>query len=331
MLDRLRAAVQAADQAFGPDDHRTLAARLDLGRGFRQRCRDHEAYAELAALADACARALGPEHPFTLTVHHEVALSCYHLHLLQVEPEPGRLPEAVRRLEEVAVTRERLMGPAHPDTLAVWTNLAAAYATAERFAESHALDKRLLAGWTQALAGRERDLGPDAPDTQFARVRLAEISSSDDSRALWHQVMTSWGRLAAKRSTTLGPAHPDTIDARGWHAYSHRALGRYDDEVRLVEEIAAELLDLLGSADPRTLHAQVQLASRYFEGNYDGAAAVELGERIIEEACRVLGPEHQDLRVVRAVLMLSYHVAGRTDEVAALAARYPMPDDEDGL
>jgi hypothetical protein len=102
MINRLRAAVGAAGRAFGPDDHRTLAARLDLGRGFRECCRDHEAYAELAALTDVCTRVFGREHPFTLTVRHEVALSGYHLHLVEVEPEPGRLAEAVRRLEEVA-------------------------------------------------------------------------------------------------------------------------------------------------------------------------------------------------------------------------------------
>jgi hypothetical protein len=330
MIDRLRAAVIAARESFGADDHRTLAARLALGRGFRDRTRDEEAYVELVALADDCARVLGPDHPDTLIARHEAGLSCLHLHMLQVDPDPARLPEAIRRLEEVAAVRERLYGSSHPDTLGVWLNLAYAYGNAQRIAESNALDERILAGWKKVVADRERELGPDAPDTQFARLSLAGRMGWEASRVLRQQVAASWGRLAAERSATLGPVHPDTIDAREHHAYSHRGIDQ-DDDVRLIEEIAADLLDALGPADPHTLHAQVQLASRYFEGNYDQAGAIDLGERIIDDVRRVLGPEHEDLRLVRAMLMVAYQAGGRTEKAIAVAARYPMPDDKDDL
>jgi hypothetical protein len=320
MLDRLRVEVSAAEASFGPEDHRTLAARLALGREFRERCRDEEAYAELAPLTDAYTRTLGPEHPDTLIAQHEAALSCYHLHLSQVNPDTARLPEAVRQLEEVAATRDRLFGPAHPDTLAIWTNLAAAYTTAERIAEADALDERLLTGWKQIVANREREHGPNAPDTQYARLRLTDLSEPDISRTLRRQVVTSWGQLSAERSTTLGPIHPDTIDAREQHAYSHRRLRQRDDEARLMEEIAADLLNALGPADPRTLHAQARLSARYFEGAYDPAAAIKLGEQIIDDIHRVSGPQHDDLRLVRAVLMLSYHAAGHTKKRSRFGA-----------
>ncbi|MEU8660411.1 hypothetical protein [Actinoplanes philippinensis] len=97
--------------------------------------------------------------------------------------------------------------------------------------------------------------------------------------------------------------HPDTITARERHAYGQRSFDRYDEEARLLEEIATDLLEALGPADPRTLHAQVNLAARYVEGNHDLAAAIDLGEQIIDEVRRRLGPDHNDLGLVRAVLM----------------------------
>ncbi|MEV6598576.1 tetratricopeptide repeat protein [Actinoplanes sp. NPDC051346] len=251
--------------------------------------------------------------------------------MVQADRNPARLPEAVRRLKEVAAVRERLYGSAHPDTLGVWLTLSFAYSTAARVTESKALDERIVAGWQQVVADRERELGPDAPDTQFARLHLADCSEWDVARALRQQVAESWGRLAAERSARLGPVHPDTIAARERYAYGHRSFDRYDDEVRQLEEIAADLMDALGPTDPRTLHAQVQLAARYLEGNHNQAAAIDLGERIIDEVRRVLGPEHEDLRLVRAVLITSLVVGGRTEEAFAVAAHYPMPDDEDDL
>ncbi|MEU8660412.1 tetratricopeptide repeat protein [Actinoplanes philippinensis] len=171
MVGRLSAAVAAATASFGPDDHRSLSARLALGLGLRDRGQDEEAYAELAALATDCARVLGPEQPDTLIARREAGLSCLHLSMSQ-DADPARLPEAVRRLEEVAEIGQRRHGTTHPDTLDVWLNLSFAYATAKRYKESTRLE-RVLTGWAQLVADRERELGPDAPDTQLARLRLA--------------------------------------------------------------------------------------------------------------------------------------------------------------
>ena len=60
------------------------------------------------------------------------------------------------------------------------------------------------------LAGRERVLGPDHPDTLSAMNNLA-VSLSDQgdlpaARALWEKVL-------AGRERVLGPDHPDTLSA----------------------------------------------------------------------------------------------------------------------
>jgi hypothetical protein len=102
-------------------------------------------------------------------------------------------------------------------------------------------------------------------------------------------------------------------------------IGRSHDEVALVEQIAADHERLLGATHSRTLRAQVQLASRYFEGDHDIALAITLGERIIGDVHTVLGDD--DMRTLRAVLILAYATTGRDDDAMALATRYPLPGD----
>ena len=246
-----------------------------------------------------------------------------------VDPVEAWLPEAVRLLEEVAAARERLYGRSHPDTLDALEKLSFSYGTAQRVAESEALAELIVAGWQQVVADRERQLGPDAPGTQTARLRLAGRSEPHVARALQATVVSSLGRLAAERSATLGPIHPDTIDARERHADGHRWLGRRDDEIRLAEEIAADLRNALGASDPRTLYAQVKLMRLYTYGGYDLDEATRLGERLIGEVERVLGADHPEMREVRGMLMAAHHSRGRTEEANAMFERYPIPTDDD--
>ncbi|MEV6349689.1 hypothetical protein [Actinoplanes sp. NPDC051851] len=95
----------------------------------------------------------------------------------------------------------------------------------------------------------------------------------------------------------------------------------------------SDVVDAVGvtgqPSDPRTLNARVRLAARYCQGGHDRAALLELGERIIAEVHRVLGPERQDLLLVRAVSISSYPAGGRAEEALAVAERYPVPDDEE--
>jgi hypothetical protein len=103
-------------------------------------------------------------------------------------------------------------------------------------------------------------------------------------------------------------------------------VGRSDDEVVLTEQIAAGHERLLGPDDPRTLRSLARLACRY-EGAYDRPAAISLGERIISDAYHALGPDDPDVRALRAVLILAYAQAGRSDEAFAFRARFPLSGD----
>jgi hypothetical protein len=130
--------------------------------------------------------------------------------------------------------------------------------------------ERIARGWEQVVAEQERRFGPNDPDTQFSRIRLAgaylALGRADHERIIRERVIESWGRLADARSRRLGPVHPDTVEAREHHAYCHRQVGRFNDEVGLKEQIAADHERLLGPGDPRTLRVLARLAFTYGEG-----------------------------------------------------------------
>jgi Tetratricopeptide repeat len=65
--------------------------------------------------------------------------------------------------------RERTAGTDHPETIAAWADLAAAYRSADRLAEA-------VQQYQRALTESERHLGPDHPTTQTLRDNLDALT-----------------------------------------------------------------------------------------------------------------------------------------------------------
>jgi tetratricopeptide (TPR) repeat protein len=78
----------------------------------------------------------------------------------------------------------------------------------------------------QALAARERVLGPDHPDTLYSRKNLAlshkYAGRLDEAIALFEQTLAAYERV-------LGPDHPDTLQSRSDLALPYGAAGRTDE------------------------------------------------------------------------------------------------------
>jgi hypothetical protein len=91
--------------------------------------------------------------------------------------------QAISIGEPLTGDSERILGPAHPDTLASRNNLANAYQEAGRAADAITLHE-------QNLADRERILGPGHPDTLKTRDNLAiayrEAGRAGDADTLLH-------------------------------------------------------------------------------------------------------------------------------------------------
>ena len=139
--------------------------------------------------------------------------------------------------------------------LAQQGHLAAAYQATGRTAEAIPL-------LAQTLAGRERLLGPDHPDTMSSRNNLArayrEAGRITDAIPLVQQTLAARQRL-------LGPDHPSTLASRNNLASAYRATGHPAEAIPLFELTLAACKRTLGPDDPRTVATRNNLALAYKE------------------------------------------------------------------
>jgi tetratricopeptide (TPR) repeat protein len=124
--------------------------------------------------------------------------------------------QAVAEGEPLIGEFERVLGPDHPYTLTLRSNLAAAYQAAGRLAEAIPL-------FEQVLAGRERVLGPDDPDTLTSRSNLA-VAYADAGRVA--EAIRLHDQALADRERVLGRDHPDTLASRNNLAVAYREAAR---------------------------------------------------------------------------------------------------------
>ncbi|GAA1220645.1 FxSxx-COOH system tetratricopeptide repeat protein [Kitasatospora nipponensis] len=258
----------------------------------------------------------------------------------------GQHRSAAVYFERAAVSRVRILGADHPDSLASRNNVAQGHwSTGD-------LD-RAIALFEETLAATERVLGTDHPDTLTTRnnlgtaysvtgdlgraIPLLEQTLEDRVRVLGAdhpETLTSRNNLAdgyqgagdllralplfttnlATMVRVLGPDHPDALVARHNLANAHLAAG----DLRLATPMFRDCLDamarVLGDENPLTLMARNNLASAYWTaGRLD--EATPLVEETLEVMTRLLGPDHPDSRLVAtnlAALRRARHRGGPT-------------------
>ena len=120
------------------------------------------------------------------------------------------------------------------------------------------------AGWVadaiqlfeQILAGHERLLGPDDPDTMRSRNDLArtyrKAGRTADAVPLVEQTLVARERL-------FGADHPGTLASRNNLASAYRATGRAAQAIPLLEENVAACERLFGADHPKTLASRHNL------------------------------------------------------------------------
>ena len=128
-------------------------------------------------------------------------------------------------------------------------SLAAAYQDAGRVAEAIQL-------FEQTLAGRERLLGPDDPDTMRTQDHLVRAYRAAGRVA---DAIPLVERTLAARVRLFGADHSSTLVSRNNLATAYRATGRPAEAVPLFEENTAACERLLGADHPRTLASRHSL------------------------------------------------------------------------
>ncbi len=137
-------------------------------------------------------RVLGPEHPDTLGILQNLAIT------LKAQ---GDFAGARERYERALAARERLLGPEHPDTLSTLQNLAGTLYAQGSFASARE-------SYERALKAYERLLGPEHPDTLRTLQNLAATLNVQGDFA---GARVRYVRALAAYERVLGPEHPSTL------------------------------------------------------------------------------------------------------------------------
>jgi tetratricopeptide (TPR) repeat protein len=240
-------------------------------------------------------------------------------------------------------------GQARAGSPAAQDALAAAYLASGRAADA-------VGVYEQGLAGRERALGADHPDTLAARSSLAGAylgaGRQDDAIALYERILAGRERVLGRdhadtqasrddlvaaylsggrarsaitilqqifndRAGRLGPEHPDTLTARADLAAALHAGGQLKEAVRLYERILTDRERAQGAAHPDTMAARASLAYAYRSADRM-KHALPVYERTLADREQVLGPDHPDTLISLANLASAYHTAHKLKQATPL-------------
>ncbi|MFC0430660.1 tetratricopeptide repeat protein [Kutzneria buriramensis] len=193
------------------------------------------------------------------------------------------------RLHGAAVER---LGPDHPDTLSIRSNVA--------YWRGEAGDPvATLAAFEALLADELRVLGPDHRETLATRGNIARwLGELGDP----HAARAALEDLLAAEIEAFGPHDVFCLTTRGDIAYWQGEAGDPVAALDVFEALLADQLRLLGPDHRDTLTTQGNVA--YWRGAAgDPVAAVETFEALLVDQSRVLGPGH------RAALTTRSHIA----------------------
>ncbi len=243
-------------------------------------------------------RALGPDHPDTLTSMSSLATAYW---------AAGRLEDAIRLHKEALERRKATLGPDHADTLESMGSLAVAYQDAGRTALALPL-------FEETLKRQQATLGPEHPDVLTSMNNLA--TAYEDAGQL-AEAVPLFEETLQRRRATLNADHPHTLISMSNLARAYREAGRLADALPLHEETLKRQKATLGPDHTDTLVSMNDLALAYRDlGRV--AEAVPLFEEALRRRQASAGPDHPEALKTMNNLALAYRDSGRIPEAIAL-------------
>jgi tetratricopeptide (TPR) repeat protein len=224
--------------------------------------------------------------------------------------DQGDYRQAVEVLGPVIETRQRVLGPEHPDTLDSRNNLAIVLDEQGKHAEAEKEQRAVL-------AIEERVLGPEHPDTLGSRNNLAIVLRAEGKYA---EAEKEGRAVLAIRERVLGPEDRETLGSRNNVANTLYAQGKYVEAEKENRAVLAIRERVLGPEHPETLASRDNLASalddhgKHVEAEQEHRAVLAIFER-------VLGPEHPDVFKSCYNLALCLEAQGKKPEALAFARR----------
>ena len=255
----------AREQMRGPEHPDTLTARRNLARWMGRAGDAAGARDEDEALLPVIGGVLGSEHPYTLAVRADIAYwtrrgrgrggrGREHPGTRAERPRGTRAARgpvrATEKYAELLPVFNQILGPEHPDTLAVRAGLA--WSTGETKDSAGARDQ-----FAALLPVAEGVLGSEDPLTLDVRAGLARFTGSTGDAA---GARDQFAALLPLFERILGTEHPDTLYIRHsvarWTGQAGDPAGARD----LYEELLSVRERILGPEHPDTRVARNNLA-----------------------------------------------------------------------
>ena len=299
----LRANTTALQQAVGPalwnHDEGGHGVLFQSATSLGETGQVTAAYDAYTALYHTALQHLGPDHPDTLSIRHNLA---------EWRGQAGDAAGAATALEELLTDRLRVLGPDHPDTLTTRHNLA--YWRGQTGDAGGA-----ATAFEELLTDRLRVLGADHPDTLDARHFLAywrgQAGDAAGAATAFEEVLTDYLRI-------LGPDHLHTLATRYNLADCQGEAGDTARAATAAEELLADCLRVLGPDHLLTLSIRHNLANWRGQTG-DAAGAATAFEELLTDRLRVLGADHPDTLATRHFLA---NWRGQAGDAAGAAAAF---------
>ncbi|KAI5816870.1 hypothetical protein BZA77DRAFT_246013 [Pyronema omphalodes] len=289
---------------LGEESTKTLMAMHSVGRMLLLSGRPKEAQELQENVLEVRRRTLGDEHPDTLDVMYNLAITYRKL--------GGRLNEVQELQEKVLEVWRRTLGNEHPKTLDAMECLAITYRElGGRLKEVQELEENVL-------EVRRRTLGEEHPKTLDAMANLAITYTELGGRL--NEVQELEEKVLEVRRRTLGAEHPKTLDAMYNLAVTYTEMGGRLKEVQEMEDKVLEVRRrTLGEEHPKTLDAMQSLAVTYKDQGGRLKEVQELEEKVFEVRGRMLGEQHSHTLDAMENLAITYkQLGGRLKEVQEL-------------
>ena len=219
----------------------------------------------------------------------------------------GQASPALAWWRELAADSERLLGPAHPDTLAAGGRLAAALLAAGQADQA-------VTWYVWLHSSRASMLGPDHPATIAAQVSLGRALSAAGQPG---QALAALEEAAARSERACGPGDAGTVAAREEHAAALLAAGKTAEAIRLYKRLLADRERLHRPGHPGTVAVRLRLAEALLAAG-KAKDAIAQHKTVLAGREQALGPDHPDTLAARAALAAACDAAGQMG--AALAA-----------
>ena len=161
----------------------------------------------------------------------------------------GRYKEAEKVFAQVKKSREKELGPEHPDTLTSMDNLASTYTEQGRWREAEELG-------VLVFETRKRVLGPEHPDTLMS---IANLAWTFWNQGRWKKAEELGVQVSETRQRVLGPEHPDTLTSMDNLAWTYTDQGRWKEAEELGVLVLKTRKRVLEPEHPSTLISMASL------------------------------------------------------------------------